>query len=105
MHDTFAFRFSRYGSVEARKIIFLVQSDFKTPQDAFYEGDVPHWENAETRTLTWGRMAGPMDLCLAPDEYDYYKSLVEACRHDFMSTVIDTKAEDLLKNQTTEDGT
>lgn len=99
MYDTFAFRFSRHGDVDARKIVFLLQHDFKTPQDAFYEGDVPHWQSDEVRSMTWGRVSPVFDICLAPDQYDYYVSLVEACKRDFMSVVIDQKGADLLKNQ------
>lgn len=94
--DTFALRFSRQGDPEARKLVFLLRRDFTTPQDCFYEGDVPHWEQADWARKTWGEIGGPLDLCLCPEQYDYYAQLAEECKTRFMSDVVEGRAKRLV---------
>lgn len=73
--DTFAFRFTTEDGKPP--IIYLLRKDFDTPQDCFFEGKVPHWDDPLTKHMTWGNVAGPINLKLAQEEYAYYVGLVE----------------------------
>lgn len=89
--DTYAFRFALDGAPDSRRIVYLLRKDFVTPQDCFYEDDeehVPHWHQDTARAMTWGRMAGPLDLVLGPTDYARYAALADACQNRFMSLVI-----------------
>jgi hypothetical protein len=95
-YDTYSFRFTCANDSQAKAVIYLVKADFRTPQDCFYEGDVVHWETLEYKRKTWGRVAGPMDFCVCASTYDYYVNLAEACKKEFMSTVVEQRSQDLL---------
>ena len=101
LFDTYAFRFSAHGI--RPRLIYLVQRDFQTPQDCFIEGTVAHWTDNVAKTMTWGKVAGPIDLQLSTREFARFMALAKKCDRDVMRMVIAQSVKDLLKNQPDED--